>query len=228
MHLVAASPDPLGAGQFVGQLHAAGRAPIDSPQAVLIVWREVDPGHGGVLEAAGVRQYDDRRKRAEPIGLNVDGGRGLPLSPCKATRTMSPPPISRGRPRRGRSPAPRIPFRHGPRRFAPLPMSRDIAADISPRKRFVARQVSAPETWRQMKSVSLARIFCIPHQDKACHECRFRRATRSRISAPSPRRPGKPTQRNQALGGSGERTRHPVTKTPRTRPPNEGRSGSDR
>jgi hypothetical protein len=53
------------------------------PQAILMTWRNIDPHNGGVLQAAGQRQYDDSWERTEPVRLNNDSGARLTAVPLQ-------------------------------------------------------------------------------------------------------------------------------------------------
>jgi hypothetical protein len=48
-----------------------------NPQAIFVVWRDIDPHHSGVLQGARQRQYNDSRKRIKPVRLNDDSGARL-------------------------------------------------------------------------------------------------------------------------------------------------------
>jgi len=53
-------------------------------QPVLLRRHDIDPRHGGVLQAAGRGQYNNRRERIEPVGLNNDSVTQLTAVPLLA------------------------------------------------------------------------------------------------------------------------------------------------
>jgi hypothetical protein len=61
-----------------------------NPQAILIARRDFDPRDGGILQAAGQRQYNDSRERVEPVRLNDDSG-AMPLGPRPEGRLTAVP-----------------------------------------------------------------------------------------------------------------------------------------